>query len=91
MDVKQGDEPSVVPQGSAGITLMPPPAPRPAKRKQIVLDEDEWVAKMEGIIERDFFPELVNLQDKVQWLEVSSLTSHVHPSLRRCLSLLSTI
>ena len=59
--------------------LMPPPAPRPPKRfrpappppppPDTVLDEDEWLAKMEGIIERDFFPELAHLQNKVAWLE----------------------
>ena len=50
--------------------LMPPPAPRPPKRgREVVLEEEEWVAKMEGIIERDFFPELGKLQDKVAWLE----------------------
>jgi protein DGCR14 len=35
----------------------------------VVLEEEEWIAKMEGIIERDFFPELGRLQDKVAWLE----------------------
>ena len=68
---------SVGPVGPAGAlaTNMPPPPPRAPKRKEVVvLDEDEWVATMEGIIERDFFPELGKLQDKVQWLEVSQST-----------------
>ena len=52
------------------VNVMPPPPPRnPRKRKQIVLEEDDWVAAMEGIIERDFFPELSDLQSKVEWLE----------------------
>lgn len=49
--------------------LMPPPAPRPPKRRAVVLEEEDWVAAMEGIIERDFFPELATLKDKVEWLE----------------------
>lgn len=30
--------------------MLPPPA-RPPKRKQVVLDEDEWTANLEAIIE----------------------------------------
>lgn len=53
-----------------GHGLMPPPAARAPKRgREVVLEEEEWIAKMEGIIERDFFPELGRLQDKVAWLE----------------------
>ncbi len=49
---------------------MPPPPPRAPRRREAVLDEDEWVARAEAIIERDFFPELSKLEGKVQWLEV---------------------
>jgi hypothetical protein len=52
------------------VDLMLPPPPRPPKRKEVVLDEDDWTQKLEGIIERDFFPELGKLQSKVEWLEV---------------------
>lgn len=52
--------------------LMPPPAPRPPKRRAeaaTVLEEEDWVTALEGIIERDFFPELASLKDKVEWME----------------------
>ena len=35
------------------------------KRKVKVMDEDEYVAKVEKIIERDFFPELDKLKAQV--------------------------
>ena len=35
------------------------------KRKVNVMDEEEYVAKVEKIIERDFFPELDKLKDQV--------------------------
>ena len=67
-----GSEQVSVKPAEHGRALMPPPAPRPSKRRAVaVLEEDEWLAKMEGIIERDFFPELAKLQDKVDLLEAS--------------------
>lgn len=47
---------------------MPPPAP--LGRKQVVLDEDEYTEKLEAIIERDFFPDLPKMQNKLEWLQV---------------------
>ncbi|KAK9284567.1 hypothetical protein L1049_023742 [Liquidambar formosana] len=39
-------------------------------RKQInVLDEDSYVAAIEKIIERDFFPDIPKLRDRLDWLE----------------------
>jgi len=62
--------------------LMPPPPRRAPKHgREVVLEEEEWVAKMEGIIERDFFPELVRLQDKVAWLE--AVRSGDHEQIRQ--------
>ncbi|KAL5994582.1 hypothetical protein ACLOJK_024635 [Asimina triloba] len=42
------------------------PRKRPAST---VLDEDTYVAAIEKIVERDFFPDLPKLRDRVDWLE----------------------
>ena len=42
------------------------------KRKVKVMDEEEYVAKVEKIIERDFFPELDKLKAQVESREVGS-------------------
>ncbi|KAK9802041.1 hypothetical protein WJX73_005229 [Symbiochloris irregularis] len=39
------------------------------KRQPEVLDEDEWTRQIESIIERDFFPDLPKLQNKLEWLK----------------------
>eukprot|EP00897_Mesotaenium_endlicherianum_P001530 jgi/Mesen1/1404/ME000130S00494 len=45
----------------------PPPAKKP--RKQIILDEDAYVTAIERIVERDFFPDIPKLQNRLEWLE----------------------
>lgn len=48
----------------------PNPNPNPRKRKgPSVLDEDSYVAAIEKIIERDFFPDIPKLRDRLDWLE----------------------
>uniref|UniRef100_A0A7N0TED6 Uncharacterized protein n=1 Tax=Kalanchoe fedtschenkoi TaxID=63787 RepID=A0A7N0TED6_KALFE len=39
------------------------------KKKVKVLDEDAYVAAVEKIIERDFFPDIPKLRDRLDWLE----------------------
>lgn len=46
------------PPKTADDASMPPPPPRPPKRQKLVLDEDEYVATMDAIIERDYFPDI---------------------------------
>ncbi|XP_077211169.1 uncharacterized protein LOC143846579 [Tasmannia lanceolata] len=41
----------------------------PTKRHPVVLNEDSYVASIEKIIERDFFPDLPKLRDRLDWLE----------------------
>lgn len=55
---------------------MPPPAARPLsgvkrRREVTTLDEDEWTSRIEAIIQRDYFPDLPKLQNKLEWLQVS--------------------
>lgn len=57
-------------------SAMPPPAARPAagvkrKREVVTLDEDEWTSRIEAIIQRDYYPDLPKLQNKLEWLQVS--------------------
>eukprot|EP00262_Sarcandra_glabra_P013808 TRINITY_DN3899_c0_g1_i3.p1 TRINITY_DN3899_c0_g1~~TRINITY_DN3899_c0_g1_i3.p1 ORF type:complete len:488 (-),score=63.56 TRINITY_DN3899_c0_g1_i3:150-1613(-) len=39
------------------------------KKRAAVLDEDTYVAAIEKIVERDFFPDLPKLRDRLDWLE----------------------
>jgi protein DGCR14 len=39
------------------------------KSSQVSLDEDTYVAAIEKIIERDFFPDIPKLQNRLEWLE----------------------
>ena len=57
--------------------MPPPPARRGQKRQheQALLDEDEWTDRIEAIIQRDYFPDLPKLQNKLEWLQVSSRDS----------------
>lgn len=43
--------------------------PRKRKNSQVPLDEDTYVAAIEKIIERDFFPDIPKLRNRLEWLE----------------------
>ena len=51
---------------------MPPPPPRPrplsTPATPVVLEEEQWTAAIEAIVERDYFPELPRLQSRLEWL-----------------------
>ncbi len=51
------------------MLMPPPPARQPAGPVVTVLDEDEWTEKIEGIIRRDFFPDLPKLENKLEWMQ----------------------
>lgn len=55
------------------VSNMPPPARssgQKRQREQTLLEEDEWTDRIEAIIQRDFFPDLPKLQNKLEWLQV---------------------
>ena len=47
------------------------------------MDEEEYVAKVEKIIERDFFPELDKLKAQVESREVGSQPFYTHTVIER--------
>nr|XP_010925823.1 splicing factor ESS-2 homolog [Elaeis guineensis] len=60
-------DPSTPASSSSAAASQPPGNPR--KRRPSVLDEDTYVAAIEKIIERDFFPDIPKLRDRLDWLE----------------------
>jgi len=57
------------------VSNMPPPARssgQKRQREQTLLEEDEWTDRIEAIIQRDFFPDLPKLQNKLEWLQVGA-------------------
>lgn len=68
------DRKMVVGQKLTSGLMLPPPA-RPAKRKrpQTILEEDDWTAKLEAIIQRDYFPDIPKLESELEWLGVSNI------------------
>lgn len=53
---QKGDSSSITPQN---------------RKRPNVLDEDTYVAAIEKIIERDFFPDISKLRDRLDWLEAT--------------------
>jgi len=44
-------------------------------RAPVILDEDEWTERIEAIIERDYFPDVPKLQNKLEWLQARQAQS----------------
>ena len=66
--------PAVASRRDAGALLMPPPAPRaPRRAGPVVLDEDEYVARLDAIITREYFPDVPKLRDTLRWLQLALL------------------
>ena len=42
-----------------------------------MLDEDTYVAAIEKIIERDYFPDIPKLRDRLDWLEVAKIENEI--------------
>ena len=51
---------------------MPPPAPRVKHAGPVVLDEDEYVARLDAIITREYFPDVPKLKDTLRWLQATN-------------------
>ena len=65
--------PAVASRRDAGALLMPPPAPRaPRRAGPVVLDEDEYVARLDAIITREYFPDVPKLRDTLRWLRATN-------------------
>lgn len=55
----------LTPSSSSAAQIQPP------RKRSKVLDEDTYVAAIESIIERDYFPDLSKLRDRLEWLQAT--------------------
>jgi protein DGCR14 len=53
-----------VPSGAGGTEE----AVRSGGKEEVVLEEDEYTLRIERIIERDFFPDVPQMQNRLEWL-----------------------
>ncbi|OVA16042.1 Nuclear protein DGCR14 [Macleaya cordata] len=60
--------PSPIPSEKT-LAIEPSKSFKKPKNHNAVLDEDTYVASIEKIIERDFFPDIPKLRDRLDWLE----------------------
>lgn len=69
LDSKQGHGQALTLTSGSGRTSSRPPLSKKRKSSQITIDEDTYVASIEKIVERDFFPDIPKLQNRLEWLE----------------------
>lgn len=70
MLLSPGHSPRHLSSPSTDTSISTPSNSNKNPRKQsTVLDEDTYVASIEKIIERDFFPDVPKLRDRLDWLE----------------------
>ncbi|CAA0834702.1 DGCR14-related [Striga hermonthica] len=65
----RSSDPNPNPNSAVLSASNPDPATRKRRRSPTVLDEDAYVAAIEKIIERDFFPDIPKLRDRLDWLQ----------------------
>ncbi|KMS95031.1 hypothetical protein BVRB_013100 [Beta vulgaris subsp. vulgaris] len=73
MLLSPGHSPRHLSSPSPSFSSIDPPSSssqqKPPNKSPTVLDEDSYVAAIEKIIERDFFPDIPKLRDRLDWLE----------------------
>ncbi|CAM6082739.1 unnamed protein product [Calypogeia fissa] len=68
-DIGYGGSRSLALASTSGKHASRPPLPKKRKTGLIPIDEDTYVAAVEKIIERDFFPDIPKLHNRLEWLE----------------------
>ncbi|ERN01023.1 hypothetical protein AMTRI_Chr03g145700 [Amborella trichopoda] len=66
-----GRSPRYLPEPDSSETPIHSYLKKPKCAHPKVLDEDSYVAAIEKIVERDFFPDIPKLQDRLDWLEAA--------------------
>ncbi|XP_068637822.1 uncharacterized protein [Aristolochia californica] len=56
-------------ESSIDIPVASSSSDRTVRKSPLVLDEDYYVSAIEKIIERDYFPDIPKLRDRIDWLE----------------------
>ena len=61
--------------GTEVLNEPPRPSQSGSMRAPVILDEDDWTEALELIIERDYFPDIPKMQNKLEWLQVRANAS----------------